>query len=130
MSALSLEDFRSAFPAFTEDEYPDIAVNTRLILADRFFSEEVWTDEFVRSHAMGLYAAHFLAAYGSPASGGVGYGSGSGAGIVSSKAVDGASVSFDTGSSLEANAGFWNSTPYGRELWQLMRVFGGGAVQL
>ena len=31
---------------------------------------------------------------------------------------------------VEQGAGFWNSTPYGRELWQLMRVFGAGAVQL
>lgn len=130
MALMSVLQFRELFPAFPEASYPDIAVETRLALGEAFLSEKVWKPEAVRVHAVGLYTAHFLAAYGSAAAGGSGKSEGSGMGVVSSKSVDGASISYDTGSTVEQGAGFWNSTPYGRELWQLMRVFGAGAVQL
>ena len=130
---LSVEEFREAFPAFSSaDEYPDSAVSAQLTLADKFFSSRRWSDDTIRNHVMGLYAAHYLSAYGSKASGGTST-SGSSSptlGIVASKSVDGASVSYDTSSTTWANAGFWNATPYGRELWFLMRIFGAGAIQL
>lgn len=127
---ISVADFREAFPEFTEEMFPTTAVEMRLDLASEFFSEEVWTSPRIRDHAIGLYVAHYLTAYGSKAVGGIGTGSGTGAGLVSSKSVDGASISYDTSTATESNAGFWNSSIYGRELWVLMRVFGGGAVQL
>lgn len=130
MSELSVDQFRAAFPSFCAAEFPDAAVSARLKIADKFFSEDVWDDDDVRVLVMGLYTAHFLTAYGSQSAGGTGTSGGTGTGIVSSKGVDGASVSYDTSSSSESNAGFWNASSYGRELWQLMRVFGCGAVQL
>lgn len=130
MALMTVSQFRELYPAFAEALYPDLAVETRLALGEAFLSEKVWKPQTVRIHAVGLYAAHYLAAYGSSSSGGSGKSEGSGMGVVSSKSVDGASISYDTGSTVEQGAGFWNSTPYGRELWQLMRVFGAGAVQL
>ena len=130
MALMTVLQFRELFPAFSESLYPEFAVETRLALGEAFLSEKVWKPQAVRVHAVGLYTAHFLAAYGSSSSGGSGKSEGSGMGVVSSKSVDGASISYDTGSTVEQGAGFWNSTPYGRELWQLMRVFGAGAVQL
>lgn len=127
---LTVERFRQLFPAFTADLYPDEAVEVRIALGEHFLSDRLWKPETVRNQAVGLYTAHYLSAYGSAAAGGSGTSAGSGMGVVSSKSVDGASISYDTGSTTEANAGFWNSTPYGRELWQLMRVFGAGAIQL
>ena len=130
MALMTVLQFRGLFPAFSESLYPDFAVETRLALGEAFLSEKVWKPQAVRVHAVGLYTAHYLAAYGSASAGGSGKSEGSGMGVVSSKSVDGASISYDTGSTVEQGAGFWNSTPYGRELWQLMRVFGAGAVQL
>lgn len=130
MALMTVSQFRELYPAFTETLYPDLAVETRIALGETFLAEKVWKPQAVRIHAVGLYTAHFLAAYGSAAAGGSGKSKGSGMGVVSSKSVDGASISYDTGSTVEQGAGFWNSTPYGRELWQLMRVFGAGAVQL
>lgn len=130
---MTVKRFRETFPVFTSDLYPDAVVEMRLSLADRFFSPAVWQPEVVREHAMSLYVAHYLAAYGSKASGGSGCGSAGqamGMGVVTSKSVDGASVSYDVNVGAEAGAGFWNSTPWGRELYGLMRVFGAGAVQL
>lgn len=130
MAILTVQQFRELFPSFNEDQYPDLAVESRIELAELFFSKKIWKPEKVRIHAVGLYTAHYLAAYGSASSGGSGKTAGSAMGVVSSKSVDGASISYDTGSTVEQGAGFWNSTPYGRELYQLMRVFGAGAVQL
>lgn len=39
-------------------------------------------------------------------------------------------MSFDTTTGAWDGAGFWNLTPYGRELWYLMQVYGAGAIQL
>lgn len=127
---MTVDSFRKNFPAFTAELFPDDAVSVRLSLGDVFFSKRSWVPENLRDHVVGLYTAHYLAAYGSAEAGGSGKSSGTGMGVVSSKSVDGASISYDTGSTTEANAGFWNATPYGRELWQLMRVFGAGAIQL
>lgn len=125
---MTVESFRDAFPAFTSALYPDAAVASRLALAARFFSAPMWDDPDVRKHVMGLYTAHHLEVLGSKASGGSG--GGASAGLVSSKSVDGASVSVDTATGSWDGAGFWNLTPYGRELWYLMQVYGAGAIQL
>jgi hypothetical protein len=128
MSDLTLDEFRSAYPGFTAETFPDSAVSARLTIAAKLLSPQVWPDEGLRKHVQGLYTAHYLTAQGSAAAGGSGGGAASG--IVASKSVDGASVSYDTGTASETGAGFWNLTPYGRELWKLMRVFGAGAIQL
>lgn len=130
MSDLTLAQFRAAFPAFRASVYPDAVANYRLALANKFFTAPTWADETVRNHAKCLYVAHYLLLGGKDACGQyVGDGAGM-TGIVASKSVDGASVSYDNASVSEAGAGFWNSTVFGRELWQLMQVYGAGARQL
>lgn len=123
---VTLAEFRAAYPQFTDDEYPTQQVEMRLTLADKFISASVFCDEVIRNHAICLYVAHYLTASGANLVGG----KEASLGVVSSKSVDGASVSYDTGSSTEMNAGFWNATSYGRELFQLLRVMGAGARQL
>ena len=44
-------------------------------------------------------------------------------GAVASKSVGSVSVSYDTGTGAETDAGFWNSTGYGRLYWQLMKKY-------
>lgn len=127
--ALTIDEFRTRFPAFISELFPDGAVQIRLTLADKFFDDALWSDPDVRKHVMGLYTAHFLSMDGSKSSGGAGR-SDPASGLVSSKSVDGASVSFDTGSTAWSNAGFWNLTPYGKELWYLMQILGAGGIQL
>ena len=129
MELLTLDEFRQLFPEFKADVYPDTAVKARLVLAANFFSEETWPDPEIRNHVIGLYAAHFLKLAGSAADGGNG-GDNSALAQVSSMSVDGASVSYDTSGSAEEGAGTWNLSAYGRELWQLIQVFGAGARQL
>lgn len=129
---MTVDEFRSAFPVFDALAFPDSAVEYRLKIADAWFTANPWIDETIRDHAKGLYVAHSLAMLGSVAVGGSGTGSmaSGSSGVISSKSVDGASVSFDTGAVTSADAGFWNATPYGRELWDLFMLFGAGARQL
>lgn len=130
---LTVQRFREIFPIFTQELYPDGAVSLRLGLAEAFCSPCVWRPAAVREYAMALYTAHFLAAYGSAVAGGSGTGSAGqalGMGTVTSKSVDGASVSYDVTTSSEQGAGFWNSTPWGRELYRMMQAVGAGAIQL
>lgn len=127
-SALTVAQFREMFPVLTEALFPDSAVQIRLTMADKFFSVTRWGEGDIRDYAMGLFSAHYLTANGSQTE--CGGSSGSAMGVVSSKSVDGASVSFDTSSTTWSDAGFWNATPYGRELFFLMRIYGAGAVQL
>ena len=127
--SLTVQAFRNAFPAFPAEAFPDGIVFIRLTLADKFFSPSVWTDDDVRNHVMGLYVAHFLTVAGSKASGGSGR-EGSSIGLVASKSVDGASISYDNATTAQEGAGFWNASIYGRELYQLMQLFGAGARQI
>ena len=79
-----------------------------------------------------LFVAHNLAleeqAVNSANVGGVpGVGVG---GIVSSKSVGGVSISYDTTSGIEENAGHWNLTTYGKRFMRFVRIFGAGPAQL
>lgn len=127
MIELTVDYFRSVFPEFSdENAYSDAAIQYRINLAEKFFGESPFCDELTLQHAQCLYTAHFLSVQGGSSAltkGAIG-------GIVSGKSVDGASVSYDTASSIERDAGFWNATGYGRELWQLMQMFGAGGLQL
>lgn len=51
-------------------------------------------------------------------------------GPVNSKSVDKVSVGFDPSVVTDPDAGFWNLTIYGARLWQLIKMFGAGPVQI
>lgn len=127
----TVSDFRTAFPQFSDlTKYPDAQVQFRLNLADVLLSEKT-TGKELFPYLVELFVAHYMALFlsdsRSAAAGGAG---GSAAGVQSSKSVDKVSVSYDTGSTLNPNAGFWNNTRYGAEFWQLITMFGAGGRQL
>ena len=51
-------------------------------------------------------------------------------GIISAKSVDSVSISYDTNSAMEKDAGQWNLTTYGQRYYRLMRMFGAGPIQV
>ena len=55
---------------------------------------------------------------------------GQASGAIASKAVGQASISYDTSSAMEPNAGHWNQTLYGRQYIQLTRLLSKVAYQL
>lgn len=111
------ENFREAFVEF--DDYPESRV--------RYFLERavdaIPEGHFGRETDFGrfLYVAHHLTVLGSGEAGSS-VGSTPKTGIAS-KTVGSVSISYDTSSSTEADAGYWNATGYGRLFWGLLKRY-------
>ncbi|PHM39274.1 hypothetical protein Xmau_02878 [Xenorhabdus mauleonii] len=126
----TVAQFRTDFPQFSDNQkFPDAQIQFRLNLADKQLDENRLGDMFV--YLVELMVAHYMALWAvdsrSMAIGGAG---GTNSGVVSSKSVDKVSVSYDTGATLNPNAGFWNNTRYGSEFYELLMLFGAGGIQL
>ncbi|MBI6548595.1 DUF4054 domain-containing protein [Xenorhabdus lircayensis] len=122
--------FRTDFPQFSDiQKFPNAQIQFRLNLADKQLDENRLGDMFV--YLVELMVAHYMALWAtdsrSMAVGGTG---GANSGVVSSKSVDKVSVSYNTGATLNPNAGFWNNTRYGSEFYELLMMFGAGGIQL
>jgi hypothetical protein len=130
---LTVQEFREAFPQFTDELFPDARVRFALTLAGKSMSVERWGE--LLPEGMGLRVAHYLtlereAAKGKDGTGGIN--AASGAVVSSSKTVGGVSKSETRAggaSSGDSAAGQWNLTIYGQQYWQLVQLVGvGGAV--
>lgn len=122
--------FRAAFPEFADTvRYPDAMLNFWAGIGERLLIAHRWAA--VYDYGLQLFVAHniTLAAQNaaSGASGGV---PGSASGPISSKAVGSVSVSYDSASTIEPNAGHWNLTSYGKSLIHLARMIGAGGIQV
>lgn len=124
-------DFRTTFPQFSDTtRFPDAQVEFRLNLADVLLSEKV-TGKKLFPYFVELFVAHYMALWLADSRASlVGGAGGSTNGVQASKSVDKVSVSYDTGATLNSEAGFWNNTRYGAEFWQLITMFGAGGRQL
>lgn len=125
------DQFRTDFPQFSDTtKFPDAQINFRLTLADTLLSEKL-TGVKLFPYFAELFVAHYLTLYAADsAASAVGGATGSTSGVVASKSVDKVSVSYDNGTTLNPDAGFWNYTRYGAEFWQLIGMFGAGGRQL
>lgn len=122
--------FREAFPEFADVvRYPDGMLEFWAGIGERLFIAHRWAT--VYDYGLQLFVAHniTLAAQNAAAgaSGGV---PGSVSGPISSKAVGSVSVSYDSASTIEPNAGHWNLTSYGKALIHLARMIGAGGIQV
>lgn len=123
--------FRANFPEFADTAiYPDTTVSYWLGIGVKMLSPDRWAD--LLDHGLELFTAHHIAlaaqAVKSSSSGAM---PGSNTGVVTGKAVDKVSVSYDAGSTtLDAGAGHWNATTYGVQFLQLVRMAGSGGWQL
>lgn len=117
--------FRVAFPAFADQTvYPEARVFFQGSLAEKFYPCDVWGD--LHCQVVMLAVAHTLSmqgASGGSASGGV-------KGVVSSKSVDKVSVSYDVGATTYEGAAYFNGSPYGVELYRLIRMAGAGPMHV
>lgn len=112
------QTFLEAFPEF--EAVPQARLSFFLARAE----ESVPSGRFGPETDFGrmLHAAHHLSVLGS----GVASDHQSGAapvGAVTSKAVGSMSIGYDVSGSSEAEAGYWNSTGYGRLFWGLVRRY-------
>lgn len=122
--------FRLNFPEFTDVvRYPESQIDFWLSIGEICLIEDRWGTLYTQG--MQLFVAHNITLAAQNAkTGAVGGVPGATSGPVSSKSVGSVSVSYDTQSIAEANAGEWNATSYGRQLIRLARMVGVGAHQI
>ena len=112
----AIELFRAVFPSFKETATASIAIYLKM--AEERISCACFGKD--TQYARQLWAAHMMTINGaagsseSSAAGGF-------SGAVASKSVGSMSISYDTGGTAETDAGFYNLTPYGKQLFHLMR---------
>lgn len=125
-----IELFRTNFPEFADAvKYPTPMLTFWAGLAERQVPSCIWKDCWIQG--VSLYLAHVITIEAqnqrAAASGGV---PGTSGGIANSKTVGSVTVGYDTISSAEADAGWWNLTNYGKQFYRLVRIFGAGCIQL
>lgn len=125
---MDIATFRAVFPEFVDAaKYPDVQVQYYLDFAVQSLRPEAWRNLLERG--TGLFVAHYLAMSAISRAGAIpGRGQ---LGIVASKSVGPASISYDNSAiSAQADAGHWALTSYGLMYWELMRMVGTGGWQL
>lgn len=130
MTEFTIAAFRATFPEFSNIViYPDAMITFWSSVAVMQVNQNRWCKMWI--NGVYLYVAHeiTLAAQNAQATG-IGGSPGAQTGPLSNKAVGGVSAGYDTQAITEKDAGWWNSTQYGRQYIHLTRIFGSGAVQL
>lgn len=123
---MTVTEFLELFPEFGDaTKYPPARIQLYLDLAAVRVSECAWGTAY--SLGIALFTAHYLSTMGSA-------GGGTGGGVIkgemSSKKVGDVQVTYTTTSNRATDAGWWNSTIYGRQWWDLNSLYGIGVVQL
>lgn len=126
---LTLATFRAAWPVFADpQEFNDTLVQMYITVAGAALDPNRW-GEFYQL-GFGLFVAHFLTLDAmdqrTADAGGI---AGTTGGVVSSKSVGAASVSYDTSLGAEEDGGMWNLTTYGRRWLRFARLVGMGGFQ-
>lgn len=127
---MDIAAFRVNFPEFTDTTaYPSSTITFWSTLAEKMLLVDVWGT--VWTTGVQLYVAHeiVLSTQNAKASA-VGGSPGQAGGIANAKTVGSASISYDATTQSEKDAGWWNRTTYGQQLWRLIQIFGAGAIQL
>jgi len=121
--------FRSDFPEFADPaKYPDTLVQMWLTVAASLVNSGRWMEltnigiELVTAHHLVMAIKDETAA----ANGGV---PGTIQGPTTSKSIDKVSVSYDAGSAMLSDAGFWALSSYGLRYLSLARMMGAGGYQ-
>jgi hypothetical protein len=127
---LDIGAFRTAFPEFADvNAYPTAQVTFWAGIAESLLRQRVWRTSW--SFGVQLYVAHELVLarqnLNTASNGGA---PGTFGGVANSKTVDAVSVSYDSQATSEKDAGWYNLTNYGKQLYRLMMLFGSGGVQL
>lgn len=121
--------FRQSFPVFADaNVYLPQRVAFWLALGAKLLPESRWDD--LHDYGLSLFLAHHLTLDARAEEAACAGTTGQVTGIETSKSVDSVSVSMDVGSITLANAGHWNQTTYGIQLYQMAQMVGAGGIQL
>lgn len=129
MATVTESTFRADFPAFADTtQFPPARVAFWLGLAASMLDESVWGNQY--TYGVELLVAHNLSLEAADmgvaaASGAIGATSG----LMTAKAVDKVSASYDVASITVDGGGTYNETRFGRMFLRLVRGFGAGGLQ-
>jgi hypothetical protein len=129
-SVQDIKAFRNSFPEFQDTKkYPSEMITFWSNVALAQVNQCVWKNQWPTG--VQLYTAHeiVLAAQNQKLgiAGGV---PGTGGGVPNTKTVGGVTVGYDSQTTSEKDAGYWNLTNYGKQFMRLAKLFGAGALQL
>lgn len=122
--------FRTKFPEFSDKaRYSDTEIEFWADLAELQVRQCVWKNTY--PYGVQLYVAHEITLATQNAKAGKNGGApGTFGGIANTKTVGSVTVGYDSQSTSEKDAGYWNLTNYGKQFIRLARLFGAGCVQL
>lgn len=130
MNPLVVPAFRTQFPEFADTaKYPDQMITFWSNFASTQVRQRAWKNNYLMG--VSLYTAHELVlASQSIQTAKVGGNPGTFGGIANTKTVGSATVGYDSATTTETGAGYWNLTNYGKQFYRLAMLYGAGAVQL
>lgn len=127
---MTIDIFREDMTVFaSETDYPDDSLTYWLNVATMMLRPERWNDALNLGIEM-FMAHHLVLDKLNQDTAAVGGYPGLNKGVVSSQSTGGVSLSYDTSSVLEPDAGHWNYTIYGSRFIQLIKMMGAGPIQV
>jgi hypothetical protein len=125
-AAIDIIAFRQNFPEFADTtKYPDAMLTFWSSIGDKQLNVRKWGT--LRDQGLMLLTAHYAVLAAQNASSLV---PGENTGVITSESAGGVSVSMDTSSVVEQDAGLYNRTTYGSMFIRLTRIVGIGGRQL
>jgi hypothetical protein len=130
MLQLDIPKFRTQFPEFADSvKYPTQMIEFWAGLAEAQVRQSVWKTQWTMG--VSLYTAHEITIAAQAAlTGKLGGTPGTFGGIANTKTVGSVTVGYDSQSTSEKDAGWYNKTTYGQQFYRLARLFGAGGIQL
>lgn len=127
---MTTAQFRTLFPEFADiARYTDSLIDGWIAIATLSVNPCRWLQQ--TNLGIGLYVAHEITIEANNIRAANNGGTpGTFAGIANNKTVGSVTVGYDTTSTAEKDAGYWNTTTYGKKYYRLVRIFGAGCVQL
>lgn len=136
---VGVDQFLEDLPAFDTGQVTDpnlvqidkSSIAFWLNIASKMLNQNRWPDPDIYNLGIEMFAAHHvaletLAARDMQVAGVPGVA----AGIVAGKSAGDVSITYDTGSVVEFDAGHWNYTVYGKRFIRLARLAGAGPIQV
>jgi hypothetical protein len=122
--------FRKAFPEFSDESaYPTAQVQFWVTVAEAQLPQNIWCNLWTQG--VNLYVAHEITlARQNAQAAEVGGTPGKQGGTPASKTVGSMTVAYDSATISEKDAGYWNLTSYGKQLYRLIKIFGARPIQL
>lgn len=127
---MNIGKFRTAFPEFADTvRYTDATIEFWATVAEAQVLQKIWCHLWTQG--VMLYVAHEITlASQNYQAGSVGGIPGISGGVPNNKTVGSVTVGYDSTSTAEKDAGWWNLTNYGKQFIRLARMFGTRAIQL